>query len=212
MKKLIATLFALIILIIVGYLFYGGFSTSVSTDNYKTITILGEKRIVFKVDVNPAWSFSTHLNSEPRGIERWKKVIMLDQTDYMKFLSPKESEDLYGRVSLNPEQIESQRKYVINRFKESRFSLSVMKLYVVLDTKAKTCRMIVPIHGPQGVYYISSEWINSDWYMVPAVGAIDWETANAKEIIRAIESEPLSDVEAEDFDRVMRRFSSTYLD
>jgi hypothetical protein len=212
MKKLIATLFALMILIIVGYLFYGGFSTSVSTDRYKTISILGEERIVFKVDVNPAWSFSTYLDSEPRGIERWKKVIMLDQTDYMKFLSPKESEVLYGRVSLTPEQIESQRKYVIDRFKESRFSLSVVKIYVVLDKKAKTCRMIVPIHGPQGAYYISSEWIRGDWYMVPAVGTIDWETANAKEIIRAIDSKSLSDVKAEDFDRVMRRFSSTYLD
>jgi len=48
--------------------------------------------------------------------------------------------------------------------------------------------------------------------MVPGVTEIDGETANAKEIIRAIDSAPLDAVHEKDFDSLMRRLPPTYLD
>jgi hypothetical protein len=212
MHKVIATLIAVVIVIIAWYLFFGGFSPGTSTNRYKKISILQEERIVCKIDVTPSWIFTTNLGTAPHGIERWRQVILLGQTDYMKFLSDKECANLYGRTEVTTEQIESQRKYVIDKFKDESLSLSVSKIYIVLDTRGKTCRMIVPIHGPQGEYFTSFEWIRSDWYLVPAVSKIDWETANAKEIIRAIDSESLDAVKVSEFNSLMRRFSSTYLD
>jgi hypothetical protein len=212
MKKTFATLIAFVIMLIAGIFFFGKFSPPVSTDRYKKIKILNEDRVVFKMDVKPAWTFPTHLSSAPTGIERWRKVILLSQTDYMKFLNNTECAALYGRTDITPEQIENQRTYVMDRFKDDSNSLSLSRIYVVLDTEGRTCRMIVPIHGPQGDYFASFEWIRGDWYLVPGATEIDWETANAKEIIRAIESAPLDAVNEKDFDSLMRRLSPTYLD
>jgi len=212
MKKTFATLIAFVIMLIAGIFFFGKFSPPVSTDRYKKIKILNEDRVVFKMDVKPAWTFPTHLSTAPTGIERWRKVILLSQTDYMKFLKNTECAALYGRTDITPEQIENQRAYVMDRFKENANNLSLSRIYVVLDTEGRTCRMIVPIHGPQGDYFASFEWIRGDWYLVPGSTEIDWETANAKEIIRAIESAPLDAVNEKDFESLTRRLCPTYLD
>jgi hypothetical protein len=211
MKKIFATISAIVILIAVGFLFTGRLSVPVSKLHYKKINILNKDQIVSKVELNPEWTFPTRLSEAPEGIERWRKVILLSQTDYLKFLSYREGSNLYGRTVLTQEQIDQQKDYVTDRFRENSYDLKILRLYVVLDTEARTCHLIVPVIGPQGEYYTSFEWIRGEWHLVPGAKEIGWETTNGKEIIRAIEAEELKYVPVKDFDRLMRRLSATYL-
>jgi hypothetical protein len=72
--------------------------------------------------------------------------------------------------------------------------------------------MIVSIQGPQGVYYTSFELINGDWHLIPGLSSIPWETEHAKEIIHAIEAGDLQHVDGNEFGKMMRKLSTTYLE
>jgi hypothetical protein len=60
--------------------------------------------------------------------QRWQQVILLSQSDYLKYLSNAESYQLYGRSSLSDEQIDAQRNYVVDRNRELSHTLTIDKL------------------------------------------------------------------------------------
>jgi|688.fasta_scaffold23270_10 hypothetical protein len=212
MKKIIATIAAFGVIATAWLLFSGVVTSPVSTKHYKKITIQNKILLVSKVQIQPPWSFKNRLSENPSMHERWQKVILLSQSDYLKYLSNAESYQLYGRSSLSDEQIDAQRNYVVNRNRQLSHTLTIDKLYVVLDDRAKTCHMIAPIQGPQGVYYTSFELINGDWHLIPGLSSIPWETEHAKEIIHAIEADDLQYVDGNEFGKLMRKLSATYLE
>ena len=182
-----------------------------SSDNPKTLSIDGADRVVAAFEIQPPWKLNTRLAEPPGNIGRWRKLILLSQSDLLKFLGNKESRSMYGRTAVSDEQIDSQRGYVIDRFKELAQNLEIANLYIVLDPRAKVAHLLVPVVGPQGEYFTALEWINGDWYLVPGMGDISWPVLNAKKIIQATESHKFEISPAEDIDRVMRKLSSAYL-
>ncbi len=182
-----------------------------SNDYHKTLNIDGTNRIVAAFEIQPPWRFNTRLAEPPGDIERWRKLILLGQSDFLKFLNNKEARSMYGRAAVSDEQIDSQRNYVVGRFKELAQDLKIANLYIVLEPSAKIAHLLVPVAGPQGEYFTALEWINGDWYLVPGTGDISWPVLNAKKVIQAVESQKFEFGQAEDIDRVMRKLSSAYL-
>lgn len=212
MKKIFSTVVFLGIIVVFYLLFSGKIIISVHEKNYKKIVIQGKHFLISKIELNPHWMFSSHLKESPQNIERWQEVILLSQSDFLKYLSNKEAYKLYGRLEITDALIDAQRKYVTEKFEHTSLTMGVSKIYIVLDDWGKTCHMIVPIQGNQGVFYTSFELIRGEWRLVPSSNFIPWEIKNAKEIINAIEAEDIKYVKSDDFSRFMSQLSATYLE
>lgn len=87
MKKIIATIAAFGVIATAWLLFSGIVTSSVSTMHYKKITIQNKILIVSKVQILPPWSFKNRLSENPPMPQRWQQVILLSQSDYLKYLT-----------------------------------------------------------------------------------------------------------------------------
>lgn len=206
MKK--STIQILAVLLVVGtwFIISGRHLFDGKEKPYKTLSIAGQKRVVAVFELRPEWTFRTRLEGPPGEIERWKKLILLGQTDYLQFLDNRTARNMYGRTSIKEDQIESQRSYVKNRFKDLSQELKISRVIMVQDRMTRVCHLLVPVTGPEGEYFTSLEWIRSEWYLVPGLSQeMSWSVANAKEVLEAVEREGLVPVNADDLNRVMRR-------
>jgi hypothetical protein len=210
MKKLIIPVTSIFV-VVLWFFLSGRHSLASSNDFHKPLSIDGVNCIVAAFEIQPPWRFNTRLAEPPGEIQRWRKLILLGQSDFLRFLENKEARNMYGRAAVSDEQIDGQRSYVIDRFKHLVQDLEIANLYIVLEPSAKTAHLLVPVAGPQGEYFTALEWINGDWYLVPGTGDISWPVLNAKKIIQAVENQKLEFGQAEDIDRVIRKLSSAYL-
>lgn len=209
--KLVGTFLLISIVSIIYFIVSQRTRSIVSGGQYIDLNLDGVKCVVAAFDIQPAWSFSTVVKSDPGKIERWKELVMVSQSDALKFLDNHEASSMYGRVNITDEIIEQQRNYAINRFKTRSDDLKVSRIYAVVVASAKTAHLIVPIIGPQGEYFTSLEWINGSWYLVPGIGETAWAVLNAKKILQASESQGIKMQPAEQIGPMMRELSATYL-
>lgn len=211
MKKYIIGVIAILIVSTSWFLVSGKYSSMESSGYHKKLIIDGETCIVAAFDIQPVWRFNTRIEKRPTTKERWRKLVLLGQSDFIKFLGNKESKNMYGRAVVSDEQINSQRSYVIERFEELDLELEIRKIYIVLDPQAKLAHLLVSVAGPQGEYFTSLEWINSEWYLVPGTGETSWPILNAKKIIQAVGSQKLEFAPIDKLDNVIQKLSATYL-
>lgn len=211
LKKLTVPVAAILVILTLWFSLSGRHSLPGSDDYHKTLTVDSTNLIVAEFEIQPPWRFNTRLAEPPGDIERWRKLILLGQSDCLKFLDNKEARNMYGRSAVSDEQIDSQRSYVIGRFKELAQDLEIAKLYLVLEPSAKIAHLLVPVAGPQGEYFTALEWINGDWYLVPGTGEISWPVLNAKKIIQAVESQKSEFRPADEIGRTVRKLSAAFL-
>ena len=210
-KKTLGTLVAVFVTIVAWLAFSGKLPYWTSSDSYINLSINGEDRIVVAYELKPAWQFSNRLSKNPEKIEPWRKLILISQSDFLKYINNKDARRMYGRARLTDEMIDTLRTYVINRSKDTSSDLKISKVYIVLDRLARLCHLLVPLDGPQGRYYKSLECINGEWNLVPETSGISWVALNGKKIVESIESKQVEYEPAANLDREMRKISAVYL-
>jgi hypothetical protein len=177
----------------------------VTGDQFIGLKVDGVQCVVAAFDVSPAWAFSTQIKSKPEKLERWKELVLVGQSDALKFFDNQEAGGMYGRAAITNEMVEKQRNYVIDRFRDQSNDLKVTRVYIVREPSTKLAHLLVPINGPQGEYFTSLEWINGSWYLVPGLGETAWAVLNAKKIVQASESQGIKILPSEKIDSVMRK-------
>lgn len=203
---------SILVLAIIATAFYLIFhKPNIDKDYYKTTDFEGTNLLVSKFDFESPWEISRHLDSRPTGIPRWKQLILLSQSDYIKFTSNSECRSFYGRSNVRPDQIDEQRAYTVSRFESSGERVNVLRFYLALDSRAKALHMIIPITGPQGDSHFTLEWIRGQWYLIPGTSPPSWINSSAPEIIEKMESLGLKPAPVDEFERIANHLGNTYL-
>ncbi|MFC7339210.1 hypothetical protein ACFQY0_18595 [Haloferula chungangensis] len=209
--KVFGTALLALIVVLVWLIASQRLPSKVSGDQYINLNVDGVQCIVAAFEIQPIWTFSSHVKKDPEKTDRWKSLVLVSQSDILKFFDNREASGMYGRVAITDQMIEEQRSYVIDRFGDQSHDLGVSKVFIVLDPSAQTAHLLVPIKGPQGDYFTSLEWINGDWYLVPGMGETAWAVLNAKKILKTSESQDIKKLPSEQIEPVMRKLSAAYL-
>lgn len=210
-QKWIGTVLLFLILVLVWLIASQRFSSTASEDPYINLNIDGVQCVVAGFKIQPDWVFSTRGNGHPGNIERWQELVLVSQSDALKFFDNREAGGMYGRVNMTDPMVEKQRSYVMDRFREQSDDLKVSRVCIVLEPSGQVAHLLVPIHGPQGQYFTSLEWINGNWYVVPGIGEASWALLNARKILETLESQGCKEFPTEQIGPVMRKLSAAYL-
>ncbi len=199
-----------LILVVVSLIFvrFNGFGS----DEWISVEVNDTNYIVELFEKEKKFHFNSKLTAEPKDLSRVEKLILLSQSDYLKFISNNDARLIYGRCEATDKLIDSQRNYVIKKSNKISCELSFKKMLVALDRYSKVCYLIVFVESPNGIHYAQFEYIKNDWYVVAGLSNPPKIVFDASDLIDKLNTEKVDIYPYKKLDSIMRRLSASFLE